>query len=230
MKFGLKDPSLYILAIGLCLIPIFAFTPIIPRVVSGIGEKFILVFFAMMTIIGITFVVFPEKYRQLFKIYSSNDVDEETHKLRIAGHHPLCGNFLNHTFRFMNHTFCAGCTGLAIGAIICIIGCYDYYIGNLLVTEASIPIFWINFVTIFVCILELSGFSLRSSLSRLSFNALFVAGWFMLFIVVIDLKKGVILDAYVMAILILSIFIRMKFSQKHHLEICEHCTLKLCHD
>jgi uncharacterized integral membrane protein len=235
IKISWSALILGILVFSLISIPLltfyYSFSNLVPFPAYKIGAISV---FMGICLVGIIIAVFPHKYRQLFhhsshKPIESSTIDEAT-TLRVKGHHPLCGMFTAHNFHLGNHIFCAGCMGLVTGAIIALSGCSGYILVNKTLIDSAVYMFWIGFTAICVGILPSYGLALNFSLSRIIVNAFFVIGWFFLLVAVIELQQNIILEAYVLAILIFSVAIRITGSKQHHSQICKDCDLKLCHD
>jgi hypothetical protein len=135
----------------------------------------------------------------------------------VAGHHPSCGKFTGHTLSLGSRVFCAGCSGLVLGAFIALICLVSGFYPLSVVTG-----FWLGTL--------LTGLGLAQHLIDLGsewihfiLNIAFVSGaWFMFgAIQVMDLSFFV--SAYFLAVTVFWIYARISVSQLTHVGVCRDC-------
>ncbi|MEM3068365.1 MAG: hypothetical protein QXH58_00440 [Nitrososphaerales archaeon] len=137
----------------------------------------------------------------------------------VHGHHPSCENFSSHEFRIKDKSFCTGCTGLLIGALISLFGAIIYFSSNL-----SIPTFFIIIGFLGVALgLILPLLNLKQTVLRLLINAFFIFGVFLMLIGVDSLVQSIFVDLFLISLSIFWLFTRISFSQWNHQRICHEC-------
>lgn len=142
------------------------------------------------------------------------------------GHHPDCGRFRNHTIRFNNKVFCAGCTGLAIGAGLAVF---------LMVLVLTLPINPSkNILFAFLILgLVLIAFNFASTMhettyakAKLLSNVLLVLGFFLVSTGIFMLTGALIFGIFGIMVCILWLDTRILLSKHNHQYICEKCNIK----
>ncbi len=150
---------------------------------------------------------------------------EKTPKLR--GHHPACGKFSSHIIELGGRTYCAGCMGLVIGAMISLVGNLLYFFVGFHAGEAAVFVFWSGFFGITCGLLQYYlPFNKREIHSFL--NVVFVFGSFLLLIGVDEMRSSLILNSYLLTLIVYWIFARIALSQIEHEKICSSCSSKSC--
>jgi hypothetical protein len=92
--------------------------------------------FSMLCILGILFALFPGSCSTKLKTWKSHGESYSSiTKTNLKTHHPSCENYATHVLRIGKRTFCATCSGLAVGAIIVLIGTGWYFFGSLSLGE-----------------------------------------------------------------------------------------------
>jgi membrane-bound ClpP family serine protease len=143
--------------------------------------------------------------------------------MRFVGHHPTCENFSAHILQFGSKIYCAGCTGLVLGAIISLLGIllysfHDYNFGG----NAAL-IFWVGFISVVCGLLQYHIPNGNSGLVHFFLNVTFVLGAFLLLVGVNNITSNFILEVYLLALTTYWIIARIIFSQIEHRKICATC-------
>ena len=193
-------------------------------------------FFSIVCMLGIIAAMTPSKCSEVFhfkgrgKREENNEESENRQKeiLIFRGHHPECKNFGAHTFRICNKTFCAGCVGLALGAILSLFGSALYFFFKLSFMSNHLVAFWIGFVGVSCGLLQYHLFDWGKSSVHLSVNVVFVFGVFLLLMAVDGITQSVIVDCYLIAVSFLWIYTRIVLSQLDHKRICRACHVEEC--
>lgn len=143
--------------------------------------------------------------------------------IRLAGHHPVCDQFKNHSFQYKNSEFCTGCFGLTVGSIIAIISiCLYLYYSIELTNFFSIILLSAGFTLVLLNYIETLWYH-NSIQFHLISNALLIIGF--LFIVIssseITAEASYGLIAIIFSVLWLDV--RIHLSQNKHRRICQLC-------
>jgi hypothetical protein len=159
---------------------------------------------------------------------TSSESSEWKGSVAVSGHHPDCGKFLTHTFRFGAKVHCAGCTGLVIGALLSILGSIAYLAISPQLEATSPILFWVGFIAICLALLEYDLLRVRNSYLHLIVNIGFVVGDFLILTGLFEMNNSPLLDAYFLTLTLLLIVTRIILSQAEHRRICEMCGRKDC--
>lgn len=161
------------------------------------------------------------------KAGKKEQIDRETANAVFIGHHPTCGNFSAHILRFGNKTYCAGCTGLFVGAIIALLGILSYSFFDFHVGGNTVLVFWVGFIAVACGLLQYHIPDGNMGLVHFFFNVAFVLGAFLLLVGVNEITSNFILEVYLLALVAYWIITRMLVSQLEHRKICAAC-LQAC--
>lgn len=179
--------------------------------------------FSLICISGTVAAFYPKQCSKISHFKEEKpDTLSSKQSSEIKGHHPTCGNFSAHVMSFNNHTICAACVGLAIGALIALIGTFLYF-------YLGVCIFNMGFVTIIIGVVGLVfGFlQLRfKGIARLALNILFVFSAFLVLIGIDELAESLVADLFVIMIISFWLFTRILLSKWDHSQICKKCTPK----
>jgi hypothetical protein len=122
--------------------------------------------------------------------------------------------------------YCAGCTGLVLGATVSIAGSLlDVF--NLIRIEHGTAIFWLGTVAV---VLGLFQYSMSSGGAVLHtvLNVSFVSGAFLLVVVVIEVSRNPFVEMFALFLSVFLIISRITLSQLEHKRICSSCNLESC--
>ena len=115
----------------LSLLAVLTFKYQISVIIFPLQRRLTGLFFATICLIGIMVGVFPSRSSQILhfrrrnKIFSKNSqTNLQKRPVVYKGHHPICENFNAHVLQIGGKKYCAGCTGLIIGAVISLFGCF----------------------------------------------------------------------------------------------------------
>ncbi|MBU0498366.1 MAG: hypothetical protein KKC68_00880 [Candidatus Thermoplasmatota archaeon] len=146
--------------------------------------------------------------------------------VRLQGHHPTCGRFIRHTLTYRKKIYCAGCLGLAIGAIIAniVMIIYIWRIVQLSTTSAFILLV----ISLFLIIHGFTElFWLRSNEWYHTFtNILFILGFALLVFAVLERTNDITNGIISIIFSILWVDARIYLSRWKHQQICRQCTSK----
>jgi len=121
--------------------------------------------------------------------------------------------------------YCAGCTGLVLGAAIALVGSTLYFFLGVPLTYALV-VFWLGFAGVALGLLQhpLYGvFRTRHGVVRVFVNVGFVAGAFLLLASVADLTNNLLVEAYLLLAIVYWILTRIAMSRRAHSRICSLC-------
>ena len=141
------------------------------------------------------------------------------------GHHPSCDSFSDHEFQIGEKTFCAGCTGLLIGALISLVTVSAYFLSQVQLSKVVIPLVGFGFTAVLVGLLT-PIFIARRSATRLTTNALFILGMSSILVGADASLHNMQIDLYLIALDALWLTTRISLSQLSHKRICMDCTRK----
>jgi hypothetical protein len=177
--------------------------------------------FVLICAAGATLSVYPRWLSIILKKGKSrNEVGEG-----YLGHHPTCGSFSTHILRSYAGTFCAGCFGLALGALAAII-----FTLSSLVFEIPIKpeyIFPIGLTLTVIGILQ-HALDFDKPLLHSILNVSLVLGVGLIRVGAGQLNGGIVVEVYALAIALYIILARIELSQHDHKMICDACGKKPC--
>lgn len=234
-SFGLV-PLVYIglSLLGLCLLTVLTFN--IPVSVGSIAWQRQVTgsIFMAICILGTIAGISPSRCSQMTHSrtigrsqYESNSRNVEETTTALEGHHPTCESFSSHVIQFRGETYCAGCTGLVMGAIMSLLGSLLYFFSDLSAGEAGALIFWLGFVGV-ACGLLQYNLTLNRRLVHVLLNVVFVVGAFLLLVGVNEVNGNVVLNYYLLILIVYWIIAKIMMSQLEHEKICSTCGLKSC--
>jgi len=191
--------------------------------------------FASMCLLGILAGVFPSRCSRILDHKSSSlspsrrlQVASEMKPIEFKGHHPDCGGFSAHVFNWGERTYCAGCTGLVLGATASFLGAILYFFAGLRLGQVSYFVFWAGFVGVACGLLQYHVFNFGGSLVHLSLNFIFVFGFLLLLVGADAIARNFAVDLYLLTLCVFWVFTRVMFSRQEHERICSRCNVKFC--
>lgn len=146
------------------------------------------------------------------------------------GHHYTCEEFSTHVLNIGENVFCAGCTGLAMGAAIAIVGSFFYFIIGIPLIAAEM-VFWIGIAGVAVGIVQHRIYRVLGNTGgvfRFMLNVIFVIGAFLLLVGADQLADSIAVDSYILLIALFWIYTRIAMSKSEHHRICSQCGTELC--
>ncbi len=223
-SFCLLSTSLF----GLCILSISTFKASVSIISIPLQRHMISSIFGAICVLGFIAGTFPRKCSGLARFRNKEHGSDKSKQTRTGGtiefigHHPNCGKFFAHIIRLGNSTYCAGCTGLRLGAIISIIGSILYPFYGFDLKTINVVIFWFGFAGVAIGFIH-SLYDLNSGRVRLILNFTFVLGAFLLLIGVSEISNNVILEFYLLILIIYWIMTRIIISNEKHRRICNSC-------
>lgn len=196
--------------------------------------------YTIICVLGAIAVFFPKKCSRIARasdwkpppkmLYNSSRLDERKTTSLLGfklthGHHPNCESFYGHEFQVGNKTFCAGCAGLLIGALISLVTVPAYFLSQVQLDRVSIPLIGFGFITVLVSLLT-PGLTARRSITRIATNTFLVLGMSSILVGADTLLHSMQIDLYLMALDVLWLMTRISLSQLSHERICTNCTRK----
>ncbi|MHA2429018.1 MAG: hypothetical protein ACXADB_13445 [Candidatus Hermodarchaeia archaeon] len=236
-SFQFSVISLILSFLGLVLLPLMLLNPPPPVVVLPWQTQLIGIAFMFICILGIIAGIAPShcsltrnKEKQSQKEISEQTNSTQIKSIRKEGHHPTCGHYSGHVITIKGTHYCAGCSGLVIGAMIAIIGTVLFFFLNFqsVYPEAT---FWLGFVFVTIGLLQHPLYQLlrlNRGFIRFIINILFVAGSFLLLASLIQLTNSLILAIYLLLLILYWIFTRIVMSRRSHHLICSRCNRAEC--
>lgn len=145
----------------------------------------------------------------------------------FKGHHPDCGNFSSHIIQIGGRTYCAGCTGLVIGATMALIGTIVYTLLQSLSAHSVTVTFWSGLVGVTLGLLQYNLFANRASIHFL-LNVVFVVGAFLLLVGVTEMNGSLSIGVYFLLLVLFLINVRSTLSRLEHRKKCVGCDVEYC--
>lgn len=224
--------SLALSLIGLGFLPLLMLNPP-PSIAIPFQNLVIGTIFALICILGLIAAISPSHCTRFSKRRKpieptktkQNSSSSMTNHLEKKGHHPTCDYYSDHVLQIRSRTFCAGCTGLAIGAGFTLVGIMLVFVGNLQFLNPVI-VFWFGWGFVAAGLLQHFIYRLvpvqRGSI-RFLLNVIFVVGAFLLLASLTQLTSNLILASYTLALIVYWIFTRIIMSRRSHQRICAQC-------
>jgi len=229
--------SLILSLLGLVLLPLILLNPPPPVVVLPWQTQLIGIIFMIICILGIIAGITPShcsltrnKKKQSRKDITKNTNSTQTKSISKEGHHPTCDHYSDHVITIKESHYCAGCSGLATGAIIAIIGTVLFFFLNFQIVYLE-AVFWLGFVFVTIGLLQHPIYQLlklHRGIIRFTINILFVVGSFLLLTSLIQITNSLILAIYLLLLILYWIFTRIVMSRQSHHRICSRCNRVKC--
>jgi len=173
--------------------------------------------FSLICILGIFAALFPKLCSQLSHFRRLN-MNFTSHRVHATSHHPDCEKFSAHVIHIRSHTLCAACTGLLLGAILALVGTAFYFFGRWHI-DASFPAVLIGVVG-----MALGFFQFKfKSFIRLTLNACFVFGAFLILVGIDAIIESLFVDFFISALIVFWILTRIQLSRWDHWRTCNSC-------
>lgn len=164
----------------------------------------------------------PKKFQKPKKIGNEKENVTENIKIKFKGHHPKCNDFNNHRYSLLGRTYCAGCSGLFIGAFISVIGTVIYYFYG--IDGVGSLIFFIGFIAVLIYLLQDLLLNIDLNIMKFFLNMILVLGSFMLLIGIIELNNSISVQLFFLVLVFIWILARITSSEKKHYKICSECS------
>jgi hypothetical protein len=172
---------------------------------------------------GIVAALWPRKCSISFGSHVFNATFRQEPKAMFSlgweAHHLSCGKFSTHTIRFGRVSYCAACSGLALGAILAVAMSATYFLFRVGIERFSLLCVAIGLLG---PVLGFMQFRLKGWV-RAGANAFFVFGT-SLVVIGMDQQIGSFdVDLYVIGLAVFWIMTRIAISQWDHSRICLTC-------
>lgn len=195
-----------------------------------VGTPFKIVFifiFLFICFLGILAAIYPSQCLRILKIETVKEYRCQDKSLENMGHHPNCGKFHDHTFKYHGKKYCVGCTGLVTGAILAILTSIMYMI------YGTVGLFfYLGVLMVLFSLLQITFLKIGNRMVRFLSNMGLV--WGSSLILIGLLSKGNIFEIiYFMFMICIWIITRSELSKRNHDTICRECesnTLKFEHE
>jgi hypothetical protein len=138
------------------------------------------------------------------------------------GHHPDCGPFQSHTFTLKSKKYCAGCSGLFVGAGLAMGLCLTYYLHPL----TSPFLFGVGVAMVFVSLFQLNVLKIDLAGVKFIFNLALVLGSALILLGILEFRPN--LSLYFLVLIGLWIYTRTTISATDHDLICSRCPYISC--
>jgi len=139
-----------------------------------------------------------------------------------SSHHPDCGPFQSHSFTIRNKKYCAGCSGLLVGAGLAMGLCLTYYLHPL----TNPLLFWAGVVMVLVSLFQLNILKIDLAGVKFIFNLALVLGSSLILLGILEFKPN--LSLYFLVLVGLWIYTRTTISATDHDLICSRCPDTSC--
>jgi hypothetical protein len=187
-------------------------------------KPIILSIFILICLMGMVAAVSPSwciELSSLKKDQNPGDYEGAKQK-KFSGHHPECENFMTHTYTLRGRKYCAGCSGLFIGAIIGILGTIAYYFIGLS-QDSIFIIFFTGILMVLLSLLQNLLFIVEYNTLKFFLNLMLVVGSFFILIGTVQLNNSLFIQVFFLLLVIIWILTRISSSERNHTLICEDC-------
>ena len=162
--------------------------------------------------------------------YHTKPTSQAQPKISKKGHHPTCDHFSAHVFHVNNQTYCAGCTGLIIGATISILGSIGYFLIGFPLPYPDL-LFWLGLIGVALGLIQHTLYErlkVKHGSVRVVVNIIFVISAFLTLVTVDYLTKHLIINLLLLSAICYWIYTRIMLSKANHSRICASCKLDDC--
>jgi protein-S-isoprenylcysteine O-methyltransferase Ste14 len=212
---GRGTQILYV-SLGLLLLVFFgllAFNPGVPRIAFGSQNLVTGGLFIVICAAGLVAAVAPWRLRGVGHGAKRSP--------GVVGHHPDCPRFSGHVLRVFGRALCAGCTGLALGAVSAIIGGFLCFFGGFSVGDPII-VFYTGALLVALGLVQ-HFIDMGSPLFHLALNVALVFGAFMSAASLREIDASFFVEAYLLASILFWVAARVRVSQEEHVRVCSRC-------
>ena len=220
---------------GLCIINLLAFRTPIPLERPSYEKYLVGSIFGAICALGIFAGLTPSRCTHITTRKRYHRLESRAHARakkkilnNVNGHHPSCEQYSSHVLHVDDRTFCSGCTGMIIGAIIALIINFFYFFIGFQIGEISSVLVGLGTFSVGCSLIIFFSIDLRSGAARLILNAYFAFATTLL-LIGIDGKAGSLtLNLYLLLFVVYWIITRITISQQNHKQICSKCRLRPC--
>jgi len=176
--------------------------------------------FSLICVSGIFAAFFPKHCTGTYHFQKEgNNLASRSFSSTVEGHHLSCAKFSAHVIHARNHTLCAACTGLCLGAFMTLVGTDLYFFCGWCYEQTPISAVLIGMVGVVFGFLQLKSMGF----ARLMLNAFFVVGAFLILVGIDELTHNIFVDLFLLALIVFWILTRILLSQWDHWRICSNC-------
>lgn len=221
--------------VSLCFLPLVTFGIALPPVSLPWQRQLIGVAFSIICLLGALAGMSPSTCSLLSGTKSKSSMNRRTatpppnapagRQVQKRGHHAICTNYASHVVHIGGTVYCAGCTGLVVGAAIALAGSTLYFFVGVPLTH-TLFVFWLGFAGVALGLLQHPLYALfrpRHGVVRVLVNIAFVVGAFLLLSSVTELTGNLLPEAYLLLAILYWIFTRIAMSKRAHRRICARC-------
>ncbi|MCK4265814.1 MAG: hypothetical protein KAX31_00930, partial [Thermoplasmata archaeon] len=178
--------------------------------------------FISSCLFGISLTLWPNWRRRFVPSQKRNIARSKAAGRSRLGHHPDCTRFRDHVVMIGGGWRCAGCTGLAIGAITCIIFMVLYVWFPLSLTTAMLHcLFWSGLSLVTLNFAE--TYKSRSRSAHILSNTFLVVGFMLVVVSVFQATADIIPGVIALTICFLWLDTRIQLSRWRHRITCKKC-------
>jgi len=220
--------------VGLCMLAVMTFLSPSPETIPPWQAPVVNSLFVLICLSGIVAGISPSTCSSLFgslaghREHTTIAMPSPNATGEKKGHHPDCGSFSMHTFQFRGKTYCAGCTGLVIGAVVSILGTVAYFILAPQWGQIGWLLFWLGFLGVSLGLLQHGLRIFRKNYAHGLLGVTFVFGAFLVFIGIEEISNNLIVEGYFLVLSLFWIVTRVILSQEEHRRICDECGRSDC--
>jgi hypothetical protein len=225
-------PFILVSLFGLMLLIAIAFYPPETRCVFLIRKPVVGSIFIIECLMGVLAALYPRQCSRMLRV-GVIDADGEMEMRTIGrepvirGHHPDCKEFSHHVIQIDGRTFCAGCSGLVIGALVTLPGALFYFLMNMDFHMNTIT-FLVGCTGVVLGLLQFHLFNIKIAMLRGFLNMFFVIGTFLALVSVDRLLQDLFVDLFLISLSFFWIYTRIVISRWDHDEICKACNSNDC--
>lgn len=220
--------------VGLCLLAVMTYTNSPLNTFPSWQDSLIGSLLVLICLSGIVAGISPSTCSSLVR--SATDEGQRVAQTSLnqngaresKGHHPDCGNFSTHTFQFGGNTYCAGCTGLIVGAVVSIFGTIGYLALRPQLEQIGGILFWLGFLGVSLGLFQHNLPFVRRNYAHLLLGVVFVLGAFLLLVGLMEMGSSLIIEGYFLVLSLYWILTRVILSQEEHRRICDECDRSSC--
>lgn len=186
----------------------------------GIASVFIL-----CCSIGISFTLRPNWVRRSILGFQNEEKNTQPRGERsFQGHHPDCPTFKNHTIRWKEKTWCAGCLGLFIGLCVSI-ALMTLYLGTGIQLTKMMSVFLLLLGLFILAVVYVEIFhQSRHATVHVFINSMLPLIFFIITISVVAITGKFIYGLFTILFCFLWLDTRIRLSKWHHSILCTHCS------
>lgn len=192
--------------------------------------------YGSVCVLGMAAVFFPASCRSIawpsrvgrgVSVFGGEpDRFQTTHILGVRlvhGHHPPCGGFRGHEVLIRGRSFCAGCTGLLVGAVIALfVTAVSLFLGAGSIIQ-GLSLVFLGMAGVALGLFQPLSFKGEKAWLRVFAGGLFVVGTFLILWGVDAVLRSLYVDLVVVLFSLLWLGTRIELSRWSHERICDGC-------